>query len=469
MPDAATVHFKVPFMYDVRYRRYRGRRIEETSLIGHANVAIEEVPSPDSPAFIVAGNCPLTHSRNAWWQRFRYFGERAGRVWRLPDGLFAEFCSIDEFEERVVKCEDNPFAADRAGVFVQPFWAETKPLMMAEDMHRRLVISWFEDTTSDPKAEAIVHRAASMRIVDEMVCVAVTEPVLAVHVGADTVCVAPVECAGQVRDGFSIRTDVIHGRRYRHDRLAEAREYAATLASETGRTLLMDFVLEAADGTSSRLAQEGEHLWMLADALYEAVRHFDEKSADTNEVFGLGDALMACPKRHSTAPLADAIERFLNYLEAALPDSFTDAGLSSRLFALGRQARRDLAAWRGRSQNVDDWSDEALQLPADFRIEQLLSGLALREAAMALRVQESMLEDLRSTNLALLSYRPWDGPYANKDFVIAIGHDLSVVRTMGAFGRPVPEVIDDRLTRFLATNRDRENEASALSSLDIAW
>jgi hypothetical protein len=339
-----------------------------------------------------------------------------------------------------------------------------------DELHSMNIVRWWQDQDSERRADAIVRRASAMRVINGMICVAVSEPVVAVDVNDESVHVGFVEAAGDKSGGFAMGKDAIEGRRYRYENIAQAKDYARAFANATNRDLYINCAIDQDDGSSSGLAQEGEQLWSSADSLYSLIKNAYPVSEETEQVrSSMSSALDACPKRHATGLLADATQDLIWYLEDALQrGDIPDPKLAARLRLMLPWVQMDVDAWKHRPGSPDDWSYDAVPEPASWSIEQLLSNLAMRKVAMALQTETSKFEVLHQQGFLLFRYSPSEGPYSYQDHIIATSRDLVVHQAFGAFGRPMPAVVDARFAMFLEANRTLLEERLILASVSFA-
>jgi hypothetical protein len=458
--------FSVPFVYTARYRHHRHRLHQYVRLQSSTLIEIAEVPTPGRPAFELGHAMYLDATRRPW-QRFRLFEGRPARVWRLEDGCFAEYCPAGDFENRVRDPHDNCFDARDDGRSAMPFKAQDMQLGSFAELSRQKRVMEWDDDGGSAKAACIARRAAAMRIIDGMVCVSVSEPVVVVKVGRE-VSVGLAELAGPYRHGFYVDPDHFPPyRRYRIGNLEEAERYARRVAREKGLSLHSEVVVHHAEPSSPSLCEEGEHLWQTAEELGSRIRYwgFDAFVGESTRA-RLHKALAETPKNHATTHLAEAAKAVLEELQAVSKDDLPFPEFLLLVETI-RALESDLCSWQRRDRSDDDFSDRALPMPVfDRGLEQILSRTTLHDVAESMRIPPGLLD--RESGLGNILVR-----YATKVPMVAVlTPELAVKCLYGSYGRVVPlDEEEERFASFLAENRSRftceEDDLDAFAGLQF--
>lgn len=228
------MRFTIPYAYPASYTLRRHRRVETAVLLAETVVDIAEVPVPDHPAYELGNSVRPGDGTYGSWVRFRVFGGRPARVWRIEgDGLFAEYCGVESLTKRVGVQRDNPFNVDDENDdWVLPFemfQSHERATTHAELGGHKALRHW-DDDGGKAKADLIARRASAMRIVDGMVCVSVGEPILLVHQSARVVTTVVTEDIADRRGGVDAWSEPWHGKRFRLDQLEAARTFARRTA-----------------------------------------------------------------------------------------------------------------------------------------------------------------------------------------------------------------------------------------------
>jgi hypothetical protein len=456
--------FKLKFAYEVRYRHHR-HWYTETALVQSSTIVdILEVATPSRPAFEV-GQVMDRQSGTGAWQCFRLIDGRPGRVWRLDGLCFAEYCSIQVFEDRALQRDDNPFASAHEGESAQLFPSFGTVTSYEELSTEKKVKEWYDDN-GRAKAARIGRRAAAMRVIDGMVCVQVSEPVVAVAIEPLSVTVQLCELlSGHHRALWGMREYTPFSRRYRLENFHEAERYARRTAREKDLELQSGIVVHHAESRSPLLCQEGEHLYQTSKQVEWKIGHSSFPLRDGEVASGLLKILAETPEDHATEALADAAEAMLNELKQ-IPNDDLPFNESLELFETRRALEEDVRSWRQRTYHLDDFAARALPLPAsEPSIAQLLSRAALHETASTLNIPSELLEQEHDFGNLLVRY------FDEVQVIAVVTPTLSLKCFYGKYGRIVA-VDGEAFNQFLAENLARrsmgnDDDAFAFASLSF--
>lgn len=450
--------FKLPFAYEVSYRHHRHWYAETVMVRSSTVVDIPEVETADGPAFEI-GQVKDPRRANGTWQPFRLIDGRPSRVWRLDGLCFAEFCPVGDFEDRASQRHDNPFES------AQPFPTYGTVSSYEELSAEKKVKEWYDDGGA-AKAARIARRVADMRVIEGVVCVQVSEPIVVVEIGPVSVSVNLSEVLRRYQGGLWVMREYEPLlRRYRMEDFEEAERYARRTGREKGFDLPPALVVRKAEPRSPVLCQEGEHLYRTAKAVAWEMGHSACPMNGGEAASGLCKILAETPEDHSTDALADVAEALLGELRLVARDDLPFERFLE-LFETTRALDEDIRLWRQRPYSVDDFAARALPLPAAKpSISQILSRAALHETATALKIPIDLLE--REHDLGNLLVRYFD----EVQVVAVITHALSVKSFYGKYGRMVA-VDEETFDGFLAENVARraigsDDDAIAFASLSF--
>lgn len=448
--------FDIEFEYFVRYRHYRARKVRMATVLASVTVDIEVVPDPGEPVFTI--DQPILREYKEYvWQRFRRIGTRAGRVWRIGDTLYSEYCPMAEFTDRVRGPYDNPFNACERNLNARPFgpsptWRPRSQWDSFESISKVKPLKLWEDDGGDEKAELISRRACAMRVIDDVICVAVGEPLICVEETFYGYAVTAKEGVPHQHDGLIVSDEHCRGRLYRVEHVDSAKAFAAAGA----KTLRADLFCTGV--SSPHLAQEGQHVrWSLSrlsEFMSGGLRNFAEAEGEAWQRFHRDSD--PCPGDHVTTEFVTAADLFLGVLS-----NTTMWSPLNKLDELVGVALEDIRIWRDRAIDPADWSYNALpQLDNATRwFEPILSPKQLEEISVDIRIPFGRLLEEHEQGNRLFLHR------YNDPHVVVISPDLTISKILGPYGKQVSADTLIGVQDFLTQHRDRELDIAALGEL----
>lgn len=465
------MRFEIPYSYTAEYLLQRSRSVRSAVLAGTVYVDVEEVLTPGEPAFEV-GHDPGSEGGLAW-RRFPLFDDRPARAWRVDRQLFVEYCPVELFVSMVLEPANNPFDVRAAsGVSAIPISESDRPLITTREevSGRGLVREWTDDLCSE-KAEVIARRAGSMRVVGGMVCVPVTDPLVAVATPRPGVAVVGISESFDVApNGFIGRSEAWHTRRYRLEELEAAEQYASRQSGERyGRLAISRY-------STDRIffPQECEHLYQ--DALTVASMLGGEIEWQDTEVVAawteLQQILAQCPPGHVVPRLVPVLLDLISKVEG-MP--------RSRSLGRGRRARfqrefymyfdRELAnlrtsisRWEDRPRTDEEWCDNAQPVALFGGVCQVLSSFQMMHVSRVIQVRHKPLMNAQKGGRVIVHYASEGGA----SFVAILSSELEIEEVIGLGGdkRSGPKETA-LLLEFISVNRRKARAEDVLATLRV--
>jgi len=502
------MRFDLPMQYMGLYTHKGKRAKQPVKLQTILHVDIEEVETPSRPVFV------LGHSRGRRrtiqgfqdhvWRRFPLNDSRAARVWRVEDALFSEYCSVEEFVERVVAETDSPMNMWAVGT------GGSTNLLLDENngepsnydkIVQKAPLRYWEDDDGQARAPQLLRRLQAFKIIDGMVCVKVHEPCLAIDTNDDGVRLIVAEAFDAPMDGFRDYGEARNGMRFRLDSLETAIEVGERIAWDTGKRFTQDLLIEAFE-KDVYYPQEGalvHNVVSMAWSLFAPILHELPKPLALAAA-AMRDALKEAPDAAATPDLVDALREMRQRMDDIVKDG--DVVIPHRS-AFRFMVREDQSAIRKRRAfDIEDrdifgvipwmdmalkewdkrpvvsesakkqmeWMDEALPLAAmgSGSVQQVLSRWQAHAIAKRLEMDATVLERALANGMLLLQGRiEGDSPANRKEYVAFVFDDLQIDTVVGKRGRTANEQESSIFQDFLSENRNRINERMARESLAI--